>query len=165
MKDTTARRSHTRMRLAIGLSAVAPLLLIGAPTVAADPATNGPDQGQYLISVSDGESEVWTITPSCGQTAPDGTHSYGCSEIKNSYSGWTEQARPPDWTFGPVAGGWICPDGTKTSVNEQTYSFNPVALTGTINVSKWVGCGNTQSGVGETALPLPPQRTFTMKKL
>ena len=66
---------------------------------------------------------------------------------------------------GPVAGTEICPDGTKTSVNEQTYSFNPVALTGTIVVSKWVGCGNTHSGVGETESALPPQRTFTMKKL
>ena len=100
MKETTARRSQTGMRLAIGLSAAAPLLLIAAPSVVADPATDGPTPGQYLISVSDGQSEVWTISQSCGQTAPDGTHSYGCTEIKNSYSGWTEEARPPGWSRG-----------------------------------------------------------------
>jgi len=162
MKCTTTRRSHMGMHLAIGFSAAAPLLLIGAPIAAADPAVNGPDQGQYLISISDGQSEVWTITPSCGQTAPDKTHTYNCTEINNGYSGWTEQVRPPEWSFGPVAGTEICPDGTKTSVNEQTYSFNPVALTGTITVSRWYGCADHG---GASASELPPPRTFTMRKL
>jgi hypothetical protein len=163
MKGATARRSHTGVRLAIGLSAGTPLLLIGAPSVAADPATDGPAEGQYMVTISDGQNEVWTITPSCGQTAPDGHFvGYGCSEIKNSYSGWTEEARPPAWSFGPVAGSEICPDGTKTSVNEQTYSFNPVALTGTITVSRWIGCDKFG---GLPASQMPPQRTFTMKKL
>jgi len=162
MKDTTTRRSRTGVRLAIGLSAAAPLVLVGAPSVAADPATTGPDSGQYLVTVSDSQSEVWTVSPSCGQTAPDKTHTFSCSEIKNSYSNWTQQARPPDWTFGPVPGTEICPDGTKTSVYEQTYSFNPVALTGTITVSRWNGCADHG---GAPANELPPQRTFTMKKL
>ncbi|MDT5047065.1 MAG: hypothetical protein QOG75_2928 [Mycobacterium sp.] len=57
MKDTTARRSHTGVRLAIGLSAGTPLLLIGAPSVAADPATDGPAEGQYMVTISDGQNE------------------------------------------------------------------------------------------------------------
>jgi hypothetical protein len=151
VKETTRRGT----RLAIGLVAVGPLLLFGAPGVAASPEIDGPGDGTYLLTVSDGQTETWTIDSSCGPR---------CITINSSH-GWTKKSgpdprlHPGDWYVWDVVGTAICPDGYKLAVGSQSYTFNAAGLAGTIRVSLWSGCADHGGGTAP-----PPDRTFTMSK-
>jgi hypothetical protein len=147
---------HMRIRTAIGLGAVAPLLLLGVGTASADPV-----DGTYDVETPLGQLGEWTIT-SCG---PD------CFEI--SLGGGLKKA-DPDMSTGAVADGNIrvtggqggftanptstCPD--KTSMPQaQSYTVNLETMTGTVAVvpSRCAAHGGSDD---------PPfTRTFTMTKI
>lgn len=157
MTTTKTQCTGTSIRLAIGLGAVGSLLLFGAAGVAASPATEPPSDGIYLVHFSDGHTQTWTITSSCGR---------GCAHIQSS-DGWTQDAQflangySSGFGFevdGPAAA--RCPDGTKTFW-KTGYTFNSVTLTGTQSLAKSPSCAG-YGGVGENELP--PSVPFTMTK-
>jgi hypothetical protein len=160
MKDTTVRRSHRGIRPAIGLGAVGSLLLFGAPGVAADPLIDGPGDGTYLLADSDGQKEVWNIR-ACGPRCLtiNGDNPTGVSGAWIKQSGPDPRYHPGDWYVQDVPGTSICPDGTKVLNRSQSYVFNAVTLTGTIQIYKWDGCASHGGGNA-----LPPKTTFTMSK-
>ena len=126
------RRSliQTSIRAALGLGALAPLLVLAAGTASAD----APD-GTYDVETPLGQIGEWTIT-SCGD---------GCAQI--SLGGGFKQA-DPDMSTGAVAddqrvfdgqGSFTasptstCPD--KTSLPQvQSYTVNLENMTGTVAV-------------------------------
>jgi hypothetical protein len=156
MVPNKARCTRTGIHLAIGLGAAGPLLLFGAPGVAATPNVDGPGDGTYLLTVSDGQTETWKIDSSC---AP------GCLTVSSDH-GWSKKSVPDqkyqqgDWYVPDVVGYAICPDGYKLMVGSQSYTFNAVTLTGSIQVSLWSGCADHGGGK-----ELPPNRTFAMSKI
>ena len=134
--------TRTGIRFAVGIGAVGPLLLSGAATVFASPETEPPADGTYLVQLSDGQTETWTITASCGP---------GCTVVQSS-NGWTKNAQFFGGGYwganvfglnvdGPAAA--TCPDGT-TSIWKENYSFSSPTLTGKRSLTKSPSCAGHQ---------------------
>jgi hypothetical protein len=159
--NTKARCTDTSIRVAIGFGAVGPLLIFGAAGVAGSTPPPALSDGTYLVAFSDGPTEEWTITSSCGP---------GCAVVASSV-GWSADANfvgggywgPSNWVVvvpGPDAA--ICPDGTKVA-GSQNYGFDPVTLTGkkSSEFKMWPDCDGHGGGYGH---PPPPSTAFTMTK-
>ena len=119
--------TRTSIRTAIGLGALAPLLLAAAATASADPAN-----GTYDAETSQGQIGLWTIT-SCG---PDCAHIHNEGARKNADPDLG--GNPWDATVS-TGHGWLehgsgmCPDGTEVTF-DQNYSINLGTMTGDVMV-------------------------------
>jgi hypothetical protein len=160
MTSTKVRFRRTGIRLAVALGAVGPLLLLGAASVAASPEIDAPPDGAYLVTLSDGQTETWEITGSCGRGCALISSSNGWSKYANFIGGgyWGGSSFVVVVDQGPDAA--PCPDGTKTVWN-QSYSFSSVSLTGKKGLTKMPSRAG-HGGVGENERP--PSVPFTMTK-
>ena len=158
MMCTKALCSRIGIRLAVGLGAVGPLLVFGAASVAASPEVDPPPDGTYLVTLSDGQTETWEITGSCGRGCALISSSNGWSKYANFIGGgyWGTSSFVVVVDQGPDAA--PCPDGTKTVWN-QSYSFSSVSLTGKKGLTKMPSCAG-HGGVRENERP--PSVPFTM---
>ena len=122
--------SHASIRTAIGLVALALLLLVAVGTASADPPN-----GNYDVETPQGQIGVWTIT-SCGP---------GCAHIL--FGGGSKKSDPDmatgaiitdtqvyngqgSFTANPSS---LCPDGTSLT-QAQSYTVNLTTMTGTVAV-------------------------------
>jgi hypothetical protein len=123
--------THTGIRTAIGLGALAPLLLLVAGTASADPPN-----GTYDVETPQGQLGLWTIT-SCGP---------GCAHIATAGAGnqkWDPDIYGGNWTGDiQLSNGQgifadqsisLCPDG-KGMTQAQSYTVNFATMTGTVAV-------------------------------
>ena len=122
--------TRTSIRSAIGLGALAPLLLVAAGTASADPPN-----GTHDVETPQGQIGLWTIT-SCGP---------GCAHI---LFGGGNKKQDPDMATGAILtdtqvyngqGSFtanpssLCPDGTSLT-QAQSYTVNLATMTGTVAV-------------------------------
>lgn len=145
--------TDTSIRTAIGLGALALLLLLAAGTASADPPN-----GTYDVETPQGQIGVWTIT-SCGP---------GCAHI---HGGGGSKKQDPDmagdivdtqvfngqgsFTANPSS---LCPDGTSLT-QAQSYTVNLATMTGTVAVIP-LRCAAHRGSDGP-----PFTRTFTLTKI
>ncbi|MDT5368088.1 MAG: hypothetical protein QOC62_2519 [Mycobacterium sp.] len=122
--------THTSIRTAVGLGALAPLLLLAAGTASADPPN-----GTYDVETPQGQLDLWKIT-SCGP---------GCTHIHSEGPSGNKKLDPDmageiidtqvyngqgSFTSNPSS---LCPD--KTSLTQaQSYTVNLATMTGTVAV-------------------------------
>jgi hypothetical protein len=121
--------THTSIRTAFGLGALAALLLLAAVTASADPPN-----GNYDVKTPKGGISTWTLT-SCGPgcthivfggplspTDPDmATGALGDFQVSNTPGYFTVNTRS------------TCPDGTSMP-QVQNYTVNFATMTGTVDV-------------------------------
>ncbi len=122
--------TRNRIRSAVGLWALAPLLLVAAGTASADPPN-----GTYDVETPQGQIGVWTIS-SCGP---------GCARI---HFGGGNKKQDPDMATGAIIADTqvhdgqgsftanpssLCPDGTSLT-QAQSYTVNLETMTGTVAV-------------------------------
>jgi hypothetical protein len=147
--------NRTSIRTAVGLGALAPLLLLAAGTASADPPN-----GTYDVETPQGQIGVWTIT-SCGP---------GCARI---HLDGGSKKQDPDMATGAIItdtqvyngqGSFtanpssLCPDGTSLT-QAHSYTVNLATMTGTVAVIP-LRC----AAHGGSDDP-PFTRTFTLTKI
>jgi hypothetical protein len=145
--------TDTSIRTAIGLGALAPLLLLAAGTASADPPN-----GTYDVETPQGQIGVWTIT-SCG---PGCAHIHGGGGSKKQDPGMAGDIVDTQvyngqgsFTANPSS---LCPDGTSLT-QAQSYTVNLATMTGTVAVIP-LRCAAHRGSDGP-----PFTRTFTLTKI
>ncbi|AMO59139.1 putative secreted protein [Mycolicibacterium phlei] len=124
-----------------------------AAATAAPATAQGRLDGAFTF-VNGPTTNQWYITSQCN---PEGV----CAGTVTTSTGVIAHiGRTADgpWTVSrhDVPNGWICPDGS-TAPGDQTYTFDPVTLAGTLSATSRPGaCGNPEPAHMEQPISLHP---------
>jgi hypothetical protein len=109
--------------------------------------------GDYTF-VNGETTDTWSITTQCNAERTCG----GTVSTSTGWVGAIHRAAGGPWTAErhDVSTGWTCPDGS-TGPADLLYSFDPVSLAGTVNLTAKPGaCNDPNQGQGQQPVSLQP---------